>query len=83
LHRRRALGARIVAEDRYGKLWQPPQRPGQATRLRLQVRNGTAEPDGAFRDYFLSVPPTMRSPHESVAWTYGLTPEQYDVVIRT
>jgi hypothetical protein len=79
----RALGAKIVAEDQYGKLWQLPQRPGEAIRLRLQVRNGTPEPDGAYRDYFLSVPPAMRSPHQAVAWTYGLAPEQYDVIVRT
>jgi len=52
-------------------------------RLRLQVRNGTPEPDGTHRDYFLSVSPAMRSPHEAVAWTYGLSPEQYDVMVRT
>ena len=79
----RASGAKIVAEDQYGKLWQLPQRPGQAIRLRLQVRNGTPEPDGAYKDYFLSVPPAMRSPREAVAWTYGLPPEQYNLVVRT
>jgi hypothetical protein len=77
------LGANILAEDQYGKLWRLPQRRGEANSMLLQVRNGTPEPDGTYRDYFLSVPPAVQSAREAVAWTYGLSPAQYDVVIRT
>jgi hypothetical protein len=30
-----------------------------------------------FKDYFLRVPPQMRSAHEAIAWTFGKTPETY------
>ena len=30
-----------------------------------------------FKDYFLRVPPQMRSAHESVAWSFGKTVDQY------
>ena len=36
-----------------------------------------------FKEYFLRVPPTMRTAHEAVAWTFGLTPEQYSPAIET
>jgi hypothetical protein len=41
------------------------------------VVNGTAESDGSHKHYFLRVPSRMRSAREAVAWTYGMTPEQY------
>ena len=34
-----------------------------------------AEP--RFKEYMLRVPPTMRTAHEAVAWTFGKTPEEY------
>src|SRR5262245_8392107 len=43
----------------------------------VEVTNGTAEVDGSFKRYFLRVPSAMRTPREAVAWTYGLTDEQY------
>jgi len=43
----------------------------------VEVVNGTAEPDGSHRRYFLSVPPECRTACEAVAWTYGMTAEQY------
>jgi hypothetical protein len=43
----------------------------------VKVTNGTTEPDGSCKRYFLRVPSAMRTAREGVAWTYGLTPEQY------
>jgi hypothetical protein len=47
------------------------------------VQNGTREPGGSYRKYFLSVPPSMLSPRQAAAWTYGLSPEQYEIAVRT
>ena len=41
------------------------------------------EPDGTHKRYFLQVPPTVRTPREAVAWTYGLSERQYRPVMRT
>jgi hypothetical protein len=43
----------------------------------VKVVNATPEPDGSFKEYVLRVPPTMRTAHEAVAWTFGKTPAEY------
>lgn len=35
------------------------------------------------RRYLLRVPPTMKTVHEAIAWTFGLRPEQYHPEIET
>jgi hypothetical protein len=43
----------------------------------VEVVNATAEADGSHKRYFLRVPSRMNTAREAVAWTYGLTAEQY------
>lgn len=61
-----------VAKDDYGRLWDLP-----SIGKMVEVRNSTPEPDGSFRDYFLRVPPQTKTAHEAVAWTFGMTPKEY------
>jgi hypothetical protein len=80
----READATLIGEDHCGRLWSA--RIGRRfidPIVVVEVENGTREPDGTRRRYFLRVPPTMRSAREAVAWTYGLTPEQYEDVRRT
>lgn len=49
----------------------------------VKVINGTAEPDGSHREYYLEVPPDMDTAKEAVAWTYGLHPDDYHIAVRT
>ena len=73
-------GARRVAEDRFGALYHHDVRHAHAeteTVALLEVRNTTPEPDGTHRLYYLRVPPHVATPHEAVAWTFGLTAEEY------
>jgi hypothetical protein len=42
----------------------------------VEVENGTIEPDGS-RRYFLCVPPWMTTAREAVAWTFGLSVDEY------
>jgi hypothetical protein len=50
----------------------------------VEVINGTSEPDGSRKHHFLRVPSRMRTAREAVAWTYGLTDEQYaELELRT
>lgn len=75
-------GARIVARDDVGVLWQKSWAPD--TWAAVEVTNGTPEPDGAYKQYFLQVPPEMRTPRQAVAWTYGMSePEYRNISIRT
>lgn len=78
-------GASCVSRDATGKLWRRQWWGlGDDAWAAVEVINGTAEPDGTFKRYFLQVPANVRTPREAVAWTYGLTEAQYArLVVRT
>jgi hypothetical protein len=74
-------GAHRIMEDDTGVLWR--QRWRWEAWAAVEVVNGTPEPDGTHKRYFLQVPPTVRTPREGVAWTYGLSERQYKPAMRT
>jgi hypothetical protein len=51
--------------------------PGDEPILVVQVINRTPEPDGSYNEYFLRVPPTINRARQGVAWTFGLSEEEY------
>jgi hypothetical protein len=57
--------------DDYGTL-HAVEVPGDEALVIVEVLNSTPEPDGTFQNYFLRVPPTVLTPREAVAWTFGL-----------
>jgi hypothetical protein len=65
-----------ISEDETGILWSKIWTSWDAWAA-VEVVNGTPEPDGTTRHYFLQVPPTVRSARQAVAWTYGLTELEY------
>jgi len=65
-----------ISEDDTGILWEKRWPDGDAWAA-VEVINGTPEPDGSHRRYFLQVPPNMLTARSAVAWTYGLTARQY------
>jgi hypothetical protein len=68
--------AKIVHEDMTGRLRKKRNRKGDEIAV-VEVLNGSLEPDGTRRTYFLSVPPQSKTAMEAVAWTYGLTEAEY------
>ena len=74
-------GAYRVAQDETGVLWR--QRWRWEAWAAVEVVNGTPEPDGTRKRYFLQVPANMRTAREAVAWTYGLPEARYRPVVRT
>jgi hypothetical protein len=72
-----------AAIDRCGKLWRCLLVEDRTTLAIVEVENGTVNPDGSRSRYFLRVPPSVQTPHEAVAWTYGLEPAQYQPVVRS
>jgi hypothetical protein len=73
-------GGRVVAKDAFGRLWECRALPGEREPLFLvEVENSTPEPDGSTKRYFLRVPPSV-TPHEAVAWTFGIDPSRYEPV---
>jgi hypothetical protein len=82
----------MIQEDETGRLWRlQPQHDAAGHRPRqrddivaVEVENGTIEPDGSRKTYWLNVPPHMTTAKEAVSWSYALTPEQYDgLAVRT
>jgi hypothetical protein len=78
----RASGAREVHRDETGILWRV-ELPGDEPLVMVEVVNSTPEPDGTSRTYFLRVPPSIRTARAGVAWTFGLTEEQYQPLRQT
>ena len=68
--------ADIINEDQYGTLYRK-RMTGDEPLVMVRVKNSTPEPDGSFREYFLRVPPFMRTAKEAVAWTFNIEEEQY------
>ncbi len=72
----RESGATRQHADEYGTLWRVDI-PGDEPLVMVEVINSTAEPDGSFRTYFLRVPPQTRTARGGVAWTFGLSEQEY------
>ncbi|SNS26932.1 DUF6745 domain-containing protein [Actinoplanes regularis] len=78
----REAGAHEIGSDETGKLWRL-QLPGDEPLVMVEVVNSTPEPDGTSRVYWLRVPPETGSAREGVAWTFGLTAEEYQPLVQT
>jgi hypothetical protein len=76
-------GVQRISEDETGVLWRRSWGIW-GTWAAVEVVNGTPEPDGTCKRYFLTVPPDVHTPREGVAWTYGLTAREYaKLLLRT
>lgn len=78
----RESGARKLGSDATGTLWWLDL-PGDEPLVMVEVVNATPEPDGTSRVYWLRVPPSTRTAREGVAWTFGLTAEEYQPLAQT
>jgi hypothetical protein len=80
-------GGKIIDEGPIGRLWSRPAPqigwPRDEPIVMVEVQNSTPEPDGTRRTYLLRVPPTMKTAHEAVAWTFGLSFDAYRPVVET
>jgi hypothetical protein len=43
----------------------------------VRVINSTAELDGTFKPYYLTVPPDMKTARQAIAWTFRMTEKEY------
>jgi len=78
----RESGATKQHADDYGTLWRVDI-PGDEPLVMVEVINATAEPDGTWRTYFLRVPPDTSTAREGVAWTFGLSEQEYSPTQQT
>lgn len=75
-------GAQPLQQDEAGKLWRIDMADDEPI-VMVEVVNSSPEPDGTFNVYFLRVPPTMMTAKAGVAWTFGLTEEEYQPLRQT
>jgi hypothetical protein len=75
-------GAKPISRDDAGVLWRIDL-PGDEPVVMVEVVNSTPEPDGTHLTYWLRVPPRTRTAHEGVAWTFGLSPGEYQPLKQT
>jgi hypothetical protein len=75
-------GAEPVQQDEAGKLWRIDM-PSDESIVLVEVVNSTPEPDGTFNIYFLRVPPTTQTAKAGVAWTFGLSEDEYQPLQQT
>lgn len=71
-----AVKTREIQTDNFGTLLEADLPDAPRSRF-VKVRCGTG------RDFILPVPPEKKTAHEAVAWTYGMTPEEYGPEVRT
>jgi hypothetical protein len=70
-------GLKLVQQDDFGRLFRREYSDGEPAIAMVEVVNSTAEPDGTHRKYVLPVRSTVRTAHEAVASSFGLTVKEY------
>lgn len=75
-------GAQPVHQDEAGKLWRIEMGKDESI-VMVEVVNSSPEPDGTFNVYFLRVPPSTPTAKAGVAWTFGLTEDEYQPLQQT
>ncbi|MEV7229238.1 DUF6745 domain-containing protein [Polymorphospora sp. NPDC051019] len=78
----RESNAHAMHRDECGVLWRINLSDDEPL-VMVEVVNSTAEPDGTHRTYWLRVPPDTRTARGGVAWTFGLTEEEYAPLAQT
>jgi len=69
-------GSKEVDRDSFGVLYRK-EIPNDEAIVMVAVMNSTPEADGSFHQYFLRVPPTIKTAREAVAWTFGMAAGDY------
>ena len=71
-------GLQPVQKDKYGELYRVEFKNGDEPLVMVHVIDASTE-----RSYWLGVPANMQTAHQAVAWTFGLTPSEYDPLVET
>lgn len=71
-----------IHHDETGTLYRMDLR-GDEPIMVVQVVNSSPEPDGTFKEYFLRVPPNTVRARQGIAWTFGLSEDEYYPITET
>ena len=72
-------GAELLHSDGYGDLYSTIVQDDEPLMM-VKVINSTPEADGSFKDYFVRVPPGMRTAEQAVAWLGGFEPGKFNYI---
>lgn len=75
-------GLKAEHQDDFGILYRK-QFTDDEDLVMVKVVNSTPEPDGNYKDYWLRVPSEMTRAKEAVAWTFGMSEDEYNPVVET
>ena len=75
-------GAKLIHKDDWGKLYHK-EVAGDEPIVMVKVVNSTPEADGSMKDYFLRVPPDIKTARQAVAWTFGEDANTYSPAVET
>jgi hypothetical protein len=67
----------LIHQDECGILYSRPLGGRDEPLTMVRVKNSTPEPDGTYKEYFLRVPPTIKTAREAVAWTFEMDENEY------
>lgn len=68
--------ATVLDSDEYGTLYRKELRNDEPIVV-VRVKDPTPDENGIQREYFLRVPPSMRTAKSAVAWTFNMSPDEY------
>ncbi|HEY9774852.1 MAG TPA: hypothetical protein V6C81_13905 [Planktothrix sp.] len=69
-------GAELVETDEFGTLY-AKYLTGDEPLVMVRVTNKTPNPDGTTSEYFLRVPPSIKTAKAAVAWTFAMQENEY------
>jgi hypothetical protein len=73
--------ASVVDYSKYGTLYEIPAEDSEGIKV-IRLVNSTPDADGTFKNYFLTVPPDMKTAHEAVAWTFDMNVSEYNNLVQ-
>ena len=75
-------GAELVETDEFGTLY-AKYLVGDEPLVMVRVSNKTPNADGTYSQYFLRVPPTIKTAKAAVAWTFAMREKDYEPRLET
>jgi hypothetical protein len=76
------IGAKQIHADDYGTLYRAEISDDEPL-VMVKVVNSTPESDNTYKDYWLRVPPTVKTARQAVAWTFEAETKDYAPVAQS
>ncbi len=74
--------AQVIATDDFGTLYRK-EVPGDEAIVMCKVIDHSPDESGTIPEYFIGVPPDMKTPKQAIAWTFGKKEDEYNPDLQT